>query len=57
MSAVLGSSGQGTMVVANLVSPPAGKTYEGPANLARQIAPEDTMMVPGDFNTATRLRD
>jgi anti-sigma-K factor RskA len=27
-SVVLGSSGQGTMVVANLVSPPAGKTYE-----------------------------
>ena len=33
------------------------KTYEGPTNLSRQIAPEDTMMVPGDFNTATRLRD
>lgn len=33
------------------------KTFEGPANLARQIAPEDTMIVPGDFNTATRLRE
>lgn len=27
-SVVLGAGGQGTMVVANLVSPPAGKTYE-----------------------------
>jgi NADH-quinone oxidoreductase subunit B len=30
--------------------------YEGPASLAREIAPSETMVVPGDYTTATRLR-
>ncbi|MCX7666834.1 MAG: NADH-quinone oxidoreductase subunit NuoB [Gemmataceae bacterium] len=32
------------------------KEFEGPAPLARQLAPDQTMIVPGDFTTATRLR-
>jgi NADH-quinone oxidoreductase subunit B len=28
--------------------------YEGPTGLARQIAPGETMIVPGDYTTATR---
>jgi NADH-quinone oxidoreductase subunit B len=31
--------------------------YEGPTSLARQLAPDETMVVPGDYRTATRLRD
>jgi NADH-quinone oxidoreductase subunit B len=31
--------------------------YEGPTNLARQLAPDETMVVPGDYRTATRFRD
>jgi NADH-quinone oxidoreductase subunit B len=28
--------------------------FEGPTNLAKQIAPSDTMVNPGDYSTATR---
>jgi NADH-quinone oxidoreductase subunit B len=31
--------------------------YEGPTSLARQLAPDETMVVPGDYRTATRFRD
>jgi NADH-quinone oxidoreductase subunit B len=31
--------------------------YEGPVSLLKQLAPDDTMVVPGDYTTATRLRD
>jgi NADH-quinone oxidoreductase subunit B len=35
-----------------------GRTaYEGPVSLLKQLAPDETMVLPGDFNTATRLRD
>ena len=33
------------------------KQYEGPVSLLKQLAPDETMVVPGDYNTATRLRD
>ncbi len=34
-----------------------GRTeFEGPTTLAKQLAPEQTMIVPGDFNNTTRLR-
>jgi NADH-quinone oxidoreductase subunit B len=29
--------------------------YEGPTSLARELTPEETMVVPGNFKTATRL--
>jgi NADH-quinone oxidoreductase subunit B len=35
----------------------ARKQYEGPVSLLRQLAPDETMVVPGDYTTATRLRD
>jgi len=35
----------------------AVRGYEGPTSLAREIAPDDTMVVPGDYSTATRLRE
>ena len=36
----------------------AGRTqYEGPVSLLRQLAPDQTMVLPGDYSTATRLRD
>jgi NADH-quinone oxidoreductase subunit B len=31
--------------------------YEGPVSLLKQLAPDETMVLPGDYNTATRLRD
>jgi len=31
--------------------------YEGPTSLAKELALDQTMIVPGDFSTATRLRD
>jgi NADH-quinone oxidoreductase subunit B len=35
-----------------------GRTaYEGPTSLLKQLAPDETMVVPGDYTTATRLRD
>jgi len=33
------------------------KQYEGPVSLLKQLAPDETMVVPGDYTTATRLRD
>jgi NADH-quinone oxidoreductase subunit B len=30
--------------------------FEGPAPLARELQPEETMVVPGDYSTATRLQ-
>ena len=30
--------------------------YEGPTALARELGAEDTIVAPGDYNTATRLR-
>lgn len=33
------------------------KVYEGPTALAKQVAANDKIIVPGDFSTATRLRD
>jgi NADH-quinone oxidoreductase subunit B len=33
------------------------KEYEGPTSLVKQLSPDKTMVVPGDFATATRLRD
>jgi NADH-quinone oxidoreductase subunit B len=33
------------------------KNYEGPVSLLKQLAPDETMVVPGDYTTATRLRD
>jgi NADH-quinone oxidoreductase subunit B len=33
------------------------KAFEGPAPLAAEIAPANTMIVPGDYRTATRLQD
>ena len=30
--------------------------YEGPTALAKELAPEDAIVAPGDYNTATRLR-
>ena len=33
------------------------KEYEGPTSSVKQLAPENTMTVPGDYTTATRLRD
>ena len=33
------------------------KQYEGPVSLLQQLAPDETMVVPGDYTTATRLRD
>jgi NADH-quinone oxidoreductase subunit B len=35
----------------------ARKQYEGPVSLLQQLAPDETMVVPGDYTTATRLRD
>src|SRR5215204_937573 len=35
----------------------ARDTYEGPTSLLQQLAPDETMVLPGDYNTATRLRD
>jgi NADH-quinone oxidoreductase subunit B len=36
----------------------AGRTaYEGPTSLLKQLAPDQTMVLPGDYTTATRLRD
>lgn len=35
----------------------ARQNYEGPTSLARQLAPDETMVVPGDYRTATRSRD
>ena len=32
----------------------ASRTYEGPTSLAPQLAPGETMTVPGDYTTATR---
>jgi NADH-quinone oxidoreductase subunit B len=29
--------------------------YEGPTSLARELTPEETMVVPGNYKTATRL--
>lgn len=34
----------------------ARSTYEGPTSLLKQLDPEQTMIVPGDYNTASRLR-
>jgi NADH-quinone oxidoreductase subunit B len=31
-------------------------TYDGPTPLARELAPEQTIVAPGDYRTATRLR-
>jgi len=31
-------------------------SYEGPTSLAKEIAPEEAIVSPGDFRTATRLR-
>ena len=33
------------------------KAYEGPVSLLQQLAPDQTMVLPGDYTTATRLRD
>jgi NADH-quinone oxidoreductase subunit B len=30
--------------------------FEGPAQLAKELNPTDTMIVPGDYKTATRLQ-
>ena len=30
--------------------------YEGPTSLAKELTPEETIVAPGDFTTATRLR-
>ena len=35
----------------------ARKEYEGPTSLLKQLAPAETMIVPGDYKTATRLRE
>jgi len=35
----------------------ARSEYEGPTSLAIQLAPDETMVVPGDYSTSTRLRD
>jgi len=35
----------------------ARKQYEGPVSLLQQLAPDQTMVLPGDYTTATRLRD
>jgi NADH-quinone oxidoreductase subunit B len=35
----------------------ARKEYEGPTSLVKQLALDETMVVPGDYKTATRLRD
>jgi len=35
----------------------ARASYEGPTSLARQLAPDETMVLPGDYSTATRFRD
>jgi len=32
-------------------------TYEGPTSMVKQLESEQTMVVPGDYNSATRLRD
>jgi NADH-quinone oxidoreductase subunit B len=32
------------------------KEFEGPAPLAKEIAPANTMIVPGNYRTATRLQ-
>jgi NADH-quinone oxidoreductase subunit B len=34
----------------------ARTAYEGPTALARELAPEEAIVAPGDFATATRLR-
>jgi NADH-quinone oxidoreductase subunit B len=34
----------------------ARSAYEGPTALAREIAPEEAIVAPGDYRTATRLR-
>ena len=31
------------------------QAYEGPMSLARELTPEETMVVPGNYKTATRL--
>jgi NADH-quinone oxidoreductase subunit B len=31
-------------------------SYEGPTALARELAPEEKIVAPGDYRTATRLR-
>jgi NADH-quinone oxidoreductase subunit B len=33
------------------------KEYEGPVSLLKQLAPDEAMVLPGDYSTATRLRD
>jgi NADH-quinone oxidoreductase subunit B len=30
--------------------------YEGPTALAKELAPEEMIVAPGDYRTATRLR-
>ena len=35
----------------------ARSEYEGPTSLAKQLATGETIVVPGDYSTATRLRD
>jgi NADH-quinone oxidoreductase subunit B len=32
-------------------------TYEGPRSLAAQVPDDERVIVPGDYTTATRLRD
>jgi NADH-quinone oxidoreductase subunit B len=34
----------------------ARSTYEGPTALARELSPEEAIIAPGDYRTATRLR-
>src|SRR5437762_3118383 len=34
----------------------ARTSYEGPTSLAKEVAPEEAIVAPGDFATATRLR-
>lgn len=35
----------------------AGRKFEGPTSLAREMEPGQTMIVPGDFSTATRMQN
>ncbi|MCE9565218.1 MAG: NADH-quinone oxidoreductase subunit NuoB [Planctomycetes bacterium] len=34
----------------------ARDTYAGPTSLARELGPDQTIVAPGDYNTATRFR-
>ena len=38
-------------------SSPTATAYEGPTALAKELGAEETIVAPGDFTTATRLRD